>query len=108
SERWSPQTASTASWRSSRGIRLRKCCHASVSSMERWTSILTVWSLTAKHHCRPLLDKYTPQSERVRGDERTLGGRDHTSSGQGTMVDLTVFIAIASLTAREMPAASKG
>ena len=32
----------------------------------------------------------------------------HTSSGQGTMVDLTVFIAIASLTARETPSSSKG
>src|SRR5262249_33048433 len=94
--------------RSSRGIRLRKCCHAILSSMERWTSILTVWSLTPKHHCRPLLDKYTPQSERVRGDERTSCGRDHTSSGQGTIVDFTVFIAIASLTAREPPSSSKG
>ena len=32
----------------------------------------------------------------------------HTSSGQGTMVDLTVFIAIASFTARDTPASSKG
>jgi hypothetical protein len=105
---WSQKRFRMASWRSSRGIRLRKCCHTSLSSMERWTSILTVWSLTPKHHCRPLLDKYTPQSERFRGDERMLCGRDHTSSGQGTMVDFTVFIAIASLTARETPSASKG
>src|SRR3984893_9493805 len=34
--------------------------------------------------------------------------RAHTSSGQGTMVDLTVFIAIASLTARATPSSSKG
>jgi hypothetical protein len=34
--------------------------------------------------------------------------RYHTNSGQGTMVDLTVFIAIASLIAREMPSSSKG
>ena len=32
----------------------------------------------------------------------------YTSSGHGMMVDLTVFIAIASLTAREMPSSSKG
>src|SRR5260370_10787232 len=42
-----------------------------------------------------------------RGDGRTLSGA-HTNSGQGTMVDLTVFIAIASLTARETPSSSKG
>jgi hypothetical protein len=108
SENWSQKRSRMASWRSSRGMRPRKCCHTSLSSMERWTSILTVWSLTPKHHCRPLLDKYTPQSERFRAGERTLCGRDHTSSGQGTMVDFTVFIAIASLTARETPSASKG
>jgi hypothetical protein len=32
----------------------------------------------------------------------------YTSSGQGTMVDFTVFIAIASFTAREIPASSNG
>ena len=32
----------------------------------------------------------------------------YTSSGHGTIVDLTVFIAIASLTARAMPSSSKG
>jgi hypothetical protein len=45
---------------------------------------------------------------RFRGEERTLCRRAHTSSGHGTMVDLTVFIAIASLTARETPSSSKG
>ncbi len=32
----------------------------------------------------------------------------HTRPGHGTIVDLTVFIAIASLTAREMPSSSNG
>ena len=41
SEDWSQKRSRTASWRSSPGIRLRKCCHRSLSSMERWTSILT-------------------------------------------------------------------
>jgi hypothetical protein len=39
------------------------------------------------------------------GTNGRVGGR-YTSSGQGTMVDLTVFIAIASLTARETPSSS--
>jgi hypothetical protein len=34
--------------------------------------------------------------------------RAHTNSGQGTMVDFTVFIAIASFTARDTPASSNG
>src|SRR5258707_15240932 len=42
------------------------------------------------------------------GTSGPLCRRAHTNSGQGTRVDLTVFIAIASLTARETPPASKG
>jgi hypothetical protein len=41
SENWLQERSRTASWSSSRGMRLRKCCHASLSSMERWTSIST-------------------------------------------------------------------
>jgi len=35
-------------------------------------------------------------------------GRGHTNSGHGTMVDLTVRIAIASATARAMPSSLNG
>src|SRR4029453_8893118 len=40
-----------------------------------------------------------------RGDERMVA---HTSSGQGTMVDLTVFIPIPSFTPRETPSCWNG
>lgn len=48
SEHWSHKRSRTASWRSSRGMPLRKCCHASLSSMERWTSIPTAWWSTLR------------------------------------------------------------
>ena len=43
------------------------------------------------------------------GHERSLAaGAAHTSSGHGTMVDFTVFIAIASATASATPSSVKG
>ena len=44
--------------------------------------------------------------ERATDDQRA--GLAHTSSGHGTMVDLTVFIAIASATACPTPSSVKG
>src|SRR5256885_9180716 len=61
--------------------------------------------------CAAILSGPLPQGERAlqrAPQSRMAINRAHTSSGHGTIVDLTVFIAIASATAAVTPSSAKG
>src|SRR5215467_9236703 len=75
--------ARMVSWRNSRGMRLRKCCHRGLSSMEKWTSILTVWSLTRLLLNRPTRCNLAVHEYRVRLSRTRFEGARRTFKDAG-------------------------
>ena len=63
---------------------------------------------TFRHPLYSLMGDFRMWFDMLRGTGAVLSRQASTSSGHGTMVDFTVFIAIASATARDTPSSVNG